>query len=113
MAYNNKLADRIRTYLAAIPGLKIEEKRMFGGLAFMVDAKMCVCVSKENLMCRFDPELQESIAAKKGFQEMVMKGRVYKDYCLVGPDGIKTDKDFGYFMNLCLDYNKRAESSKK
>src|SRR5690606_17742508 len=108
MAYSSTLADRIRAYLAEVPGLKIEEKKMFGGLAFMVDAKMCVCVSGENLMCRFDPVLQESIAARKGFQEMIMKGRVYKGYCLVSPEGVRTDKDFGYYMNLCLDYNKRA-----
>ena len=53
MAYDTKLADRIREYLAEIPNLKIEEKKMFRGLTFMVNGKMCINVSGENLMCRF------------------------------------------------------------
>lgn len=53
MGYNIKLAERVRTYLLDLPKLKIEEKKMFGGLAFIVRGKMCVNVSGENLMCRF------------------------------------------------------------
>ena len=59
MAYDIKLADRIREYLIQFPKLKIEEKEMFRGLTFMINGKMCVCVSGENLMCRFDPDLTE------------------------------------------------------
>ena len=113
MAYDIKLADRIREYLAGIPDLKIEEKEMFRGLVFMINGKMCVNVSGENLMCRFDPNLHEVVAEKKGFQKMIMKGKEYKGYCYISPDGIKTKKEFEYFINLCLDFNKRAKSSKK
>ena len=113
MAYDTKLADRIRAYLVDFPKLKVEEKKMFGGLAFMVNGKMCVNVSGENLMCRFDPNLQEEVAEKKGFQTMIMKGREYKGYCYISAEGIKTKKNFEYFINLCLDFNKRAQSSKK
>lgn len=60
MAYDIKLADRIREYLNAIPNIKIEERKMFGGLAFMINDKMYVCVSGENLMCRFDPTCRSS-----------------------------------------------------
>ncbi len=59
MAYDTKLAERIREYLNAIPRIRIEEKKMFRGLTFMINGKMCVCVSGENLMCRFDPVLQD------------------------------------------------------
>jgi hypothetical protein len=55
MAYDLKLAERIREYLARLPNLKVEEKKMFSGLAFMVNGKMCVNVSGENMMCRVDP----------------------------------------------------------
>ena len=113
MAYDTNLADRIRAYLADVPHLKIEEKKMFSGLTFMVNGKMCVCVSGENLMCRFDPALYEEIAEKKGFQPMIMKGREYKGYCYISPDGFKAKKDFTYWVDLCLDYNERAKSSKK
>lgn len=112
MAYDTKLADRIRAYLVDFPQLKVKEKKMFGGLAFLVNGKMCVNVSGENLMCRFDPNMQEVVAGKKGFQTMIMKGREYKGYCYISADGIKTKKTFEYFINLCLDFNKRAKSSK-
>ena len=113
MAYHTKLADRIREYLNATPNIKIEEKKMFRGLTFMVNDKMCVCVSGENLMCRFDPVLQDELSDKIGFQTMVMKGREYKGYCYVSPDGIKAKKNFEFWLNLCLDFNKRAKSSKR
>ena len=113
MAYDTKLADRIREYLNAIPKIKIEEKKMFRGLTFMVNDKMCVCVSGDNLMCRFDPALQDELSGKIGFQTMVMKDRVYKGYCYVSPDGIKTKKGFEFWLSLCIDFNKKAKSSKK
>ena len=87
MAYNLKLADKIREYLANFPKLKIEEKKMFSGLTFMINGKMCICVSGENLMCRFDPALTAQIAKRKGFLPMIMKGKEYKGYCYVEPPG--------------------------
>ena len=96
MAYHTKLADRIRKYLTAIPHIIIEEKKMFRGLTFMINDKMCVCVSGENLMCRFDPVLQEELSEKIGFQPMVMKGSEYKGYCYVNPDGIKTKNNLSF-----------------
>lgn len=113
MAYDTKLADRIRAYLVDFPKLKVEEKKMFGGLAFMVNGKMCINVSGENLMCRFDPVLQDELTDKIGFQRMVMKSREYKGYCYVSPDGFKTKKNFEFWLNLCLNFNKRAKSSKR
>lgn len=102
MAYNTKLADRIREYLSHLPKIKVEEKKMFGGLAFMVNGKMCVNVSGENLMCRFDPLLTEELAEKNGFLPMIMKGKEYEGYCYVEPTGFKDKKDFEYWMNLCI-----------
>ncbi len=113
MAYDTNLAERIRHYLAEIPQLKVEEKKMFRGLTFMVNGKMCISVSGENLMCRFDPGLQEEVAGKNGFQPVIMKGKEYQGYCYINPMGFKSEKDFAYWMNLCLDYNKRAKSSRK
>ena len=113
MAYDTALANRIRACLAQIPNLEIEEKNMFGGLAFMVDGKMCINVSGQNLMCRFDPKLKDEIAAKKGYQPMIMKGKNYSGYCYIQPEGFTTKKDFDYFVNVCLEFNKIAKSSKK
>ena len=113
MPYDLKLADKIREYLRRFPELEIDEKKMFGGLAFMVNGKMCVNVSGQNLMCRFDPKLQDEIAEKKGYEPMIMKGKEYKGYCYINPDGIKAKKEFEYFVTLCLEFNKVAKSSKK
>jgi TfoX/Sxy family transcriptional regulator of competence genes len=111
MAYSEKLANRVRESLAEIP--KVEEKKMFRGLAFLVNGKMCVNVSGEELMCRFDPALQDTIAEKNGFRTMVMKGREYKGYGYVSQDVIKLKKDFEYWINLCLEFNSKAKASKK
>ncbi len=113
MAYDTKLADRVRDYLVNIPNIEIEERKMFRGLTFMVNGKMCVNVSGENLMCRFDPVLQKELSDKIGFQTMVMRGIEYKGYCYVHPEGIKTKKNFEFWLNLCLDFNKKAKSTKK
>lgn len=113
MAYNTKLADKIREYLVAIPKLEIEEKEMFRGLTFMINGKMCISVSGENLMCRFDPELEDKVSGKTGFQPMIMRGKRLKGYCYVSPIGFKAKKDFEYWLDLCLDYNKKLSHLKK
>ncbi|MBC8046889.1 MAG: TfoX/Sxy family protein [Fimbriimonadaceae bacterium] len=111
MAYDEKLADRIREALAHLP--EVEEKKMFRGVTFMVDGKMCVSVSGDEMMCRFDPALQETVAEKNGFRTMIMKGREYKGYGYISQAAIKSKKDFNYWIALALDYNKRAKASKK
>ena len=111
MAYNEKLADRIREALMHLP--TVEEKKMFRGVTFMVNGKMCVCVSGEEMMCRFDPALYDMLSEKEYFRPMVMKGRVYKGFGYVSPDGIKSKKNFDYWLNHCLDFNTKAKSSKK
>ncbi len=112
MAYSIKLADRIRTYLEGIPKLKVEEKPMFSGLAFLVNGKMCVNVSHENLMCRFDPEQEHEVAEQVGFQPMIMKGKQLRGYCYVSEEGYKSKANFEYWLTLCLDFNKKARASK-
>lgn len=112
MAYNINLATRIRQYLSQATSLVIEEKKMFGGLAFLVNGKMCVNVSHQNLMCRFDPYLQEEVEKQRGFQPMIMKGRQFKGYCYVNETGYQSKKDFEYWMQLCLTYNKKAKPGK-
>lgn len=113
MAYDTKLADRVREYLAAVAELDIEEKRMFRGLAFLVNGKMCVNVSGENLMCRFDPTLTDELSHKKGFLPMVMRGKELQGYCYVEPIGIRNKRDFEFWVKLCLDFNGKAKASRK
>jgi TfoX/Sxy family transcriptional regulator of competence genes len=113
MGYSIKLAERIRTYLETLPDIKIEEKEMFKGLAFLVNGKMCVNVSGEDLMCRYDPQIEDEVAERSGFQPMIMKGKQLRGYCYVSEDGYKSKANFEYWIKLCLDFNDRAKASKK
>jgi len=113
MSFDQKLADRVRTYLSEVPGIKVEEKKMFKGLAFMANEKMCVNVSGENLMCRFDPAMQQEIETRVGYLPMIMRGKELKGYCYVSPQGIKKEKDLEYWIELSLEFNAKAKSSKK
>jgi hypothetical protein len=78
MAYNEKLADRIRKALAHISHVK--EKKMFGGLAFMVDDKICLTAGADRIMCRIDPAIHEEVTKRKGCRTVIMRGRQYKGY---------------------------------
>lgn len=110
MAYSQKLAERIRKVLYGIPN--IEEKKMFRGIAFMLNDKMCVTVGDNEMMCRIDPDLHEASIKRKGCRTMIMKGKEYKGWVLVSEEGMKTKKEFDHWINLALDFNKRAKSSK-
>lgn len=113
MPYDTQTAARVRNHLSHFPELLVEEKKMFGGLAFMVNGKMCVNISGEKLMCRFDPDRTQEISLRCGYEKLVMKGKLYNGYCYVYPEGYEHDEDFKFWIRLCLDFNEKAKSSKK
>jgi len=112
MAYDEHLADRVRQSFIK-NHINFEEKRMMGGLTFMVDDKMCTGIMGDELMARIDPEIYDQVVQKEGCKPMDFTGRVMKGFVLVEPVGIDRDEDLEYWLNLCLDYNPRAKSSKK
>ena len=111
MAYNEQLADRIRE--ALVDRKDVEEKKMFRGVTFMVDGKMCISVSGQDMMCRIDPALHDTLLQNTGTRAVIMKGREYKGYILVSEEGIKTQKDFQYWIDEALRFNAKAKASKK
>lgn len=113
MAYNNELVDRVRERLSLEDNMEIEEKKMFSGLSFLVNGKMCINISHDNLMCRYNAELEDEVSGKKGFLPMMMKGKQLKGYCYVEPSGFQKSDDFEYWIKTCLDYNPSAKASKK
>ncbi|MEJ5051980.1 TfoX/Sxy family protein [Chryseobacterium culicis] len=113
MAYSTELADRVRERLSIIKNIEVEEKKMFSGLSFLVNGKMCINISHDNLMCRYDPELEDEVSEKKGFLPMIMKGKQLNGYCYVEPIGFQKADDFEYWITICLDYNPVAKASKK
>jgi TfoX/Sxy family transcriptional regulator of competence genes len=110
MPYNEKLADRVREALADLPD--VEEKKMFRGVCFMVDGKMCICVSSDELMCRVGPDLHEVALEKNGTRAMVMKGKVLIDYVYVSEEAVRSNIEFDYWVAHCLTFNKFAKASK-
>ena len=82
MAFNEKMADRVRDIISETHKIS-EEKKMFGGLCFMVNDKMCVGVESDRLMIRFDPEKNDDLMEKEGVMPMDFTGRVMKGYLFV------------------------------
>ena len=111
MAYNEKINNRIREALMHLNN--IEEKYMFGGVCYMLNGKMCIGIVKDEIMCRIDPEIYETALEKTGCREMVFTGKPMKGYVFVSEEGFKTKKDFEYWINLSLEFNKKAKASKK
>ena len=111
MAYNETLADRIREFLVEQP--QIEEKQMMGGLAFMVNSKMCVGVIKDEMMARIDPEIYEEALGNHGCRPMDFTGKTMKGWVFISPEGIDTVKKMDYWVKLALDFNGKAKASPK
>lgn len=112
MAYNESLADRTRE-LISLSHKNVEEKRMFGGLCFMVNGKMCIGVEQERLMVRLDPERYDEAMEKEGCKPMDFTGKIMKGYVFVDIDSLNTKKKLEYWVKLALEFNSKAKASKK
>ena len=112
MAYNEKLADRTREIIAKTHK-NVLEKRMFGGLCFMVNDKMCVGVESARLMVRLNPEKYEEAMEKEGCRPMDFTGKPMKGYVFVDIEALNTKKKLEYWVGLALEFNQKAKSSKK
>jgi len=111
MAYNEELVNRVRELLLSKKSVK--EKKMMGGLTFMVNDKMCVGILNDDLMARIDPAIYENALERSGCREMDFTGKPMKGFVFIDPDGTKSKNDLEYWVNLALDFNKKAKSSKK
>lgn len=118
MAYDEYLADRIRKVFQE-KKMVVEEKKMMGGLCFMVNDKMCCGLhfdKKKNtdlLMARIGEEASLEAMKEVGCHPMDFTGRPMKGYVFVTPDGFDTDEDLDKWIQRCLDFNPLAKSSKK
>jgi len=102
----NPLIGRVR---AALRGrIDFQEKRMFGGVTFMVREKMCISAGKGRIMCRIDPDVHESALKREGCRTVIMKGRQYRGYVYVDEDALKAQSKLDYWVNLSLEYNGKS-----
>lgn len=112
MAYDTYLSDRISRVLKE-KNIVFEEKKMMGGLCFMVDEKMCVGIVKESLMVRLNPEIQQEALLKEGCREMDFTKRPMRGFVYVDPEGIDTEDDLVYWIDCALEFNPLAKKSPK
>lgn len=105
MAYDEDLANRIRELLGPQKG--VEEKRMFGGLAFLINGNMSVAASgRGGLMVRVPPAQTEKLLARDHVEPMVMAGRETRGWLRVSVDGVKTKHQLQSWVTRGIDYAK-------
>lgn len=111
MAANEQLLKKFREAFTGVSN--VEEKKMFSGIAFIVNEKLCISVSNNRIMCRVDPTLHDQLIQKPGCATVIMKGREYKGYVWVIETALETKKEINYWVKLALDFNPIAKATVK
>jgi TfoX/Sxy family transcriptional regulator of competence genes len=103
MAYDEELANRIRTEIQGVDN--VTEVRMFGGLAFLVGGNMAVAASSQGgLLLRVEPEETDALAAEPHTDRFVMRGREMNGWLRVEPAGVDSDEDLSRWVDLGVRY---------
>jgi TfoX/Sxy family transcriptional regulator of competence genes len=102
MAFDEALADRIRDLLGSRS--EVTERRMFGGIAFMVAGNMAVGVVHDDLMVRLDPADAERALAEPHTRRMDFTGKPMKGMVYVDPEGTATDDDLASWVDAGADF---------
>ena len=101
MAYDLKLAERIRSQLDGIPFV---EKKMFGGIGFLLNGNMACGVNKDNLIVRVDPEKHSALLKKPHAKPFDLTGRPMKGWLLVEADGYITEKQLSAWIKEGIEF---------
>lgn len=110
MAYSDNQADRIRQRLKSVN--VTEEKKMMGGLIFMVNDKMCVgldidkSTGNDRLMVRVGKANHDQLVFKKGSREMDFTGKVMRGFLFIEPEGFDLDNDLDFWIEKALYFNR-------
>ena len=103
MAYDEQLADRIRELVAGEPGLT--EKKMFGGLAFLIGGNMAISASgKGGALVRVDPAKSESLVATSNAELFEMRGRSMQGWLRVDSEDLGTKSQLAKWVKLAVAY---------
>ena len=103
MAFDEGLAERIREQFQHRHD-DVEEKKMFGGLCFMVSNHMCCGIVKDTLMARVGPDNYEGCLTKEHASEMDFTGKAMKGMIYVSPEGIESDSGLSSWLTFCTDF---------
>ena len=104
MAYSESLADRIRTIVARRRA--ITEKKMFGGVGFLLNGNMLVGVWKTSLIVRLGPDGYEEALQEPNVGEFDITGKPMKGWVMVEPDGIERDEQLSLWIERAIDFVK-------
>lgn len=105
MAYDGILARRLRALLADEDA--VTEKKMFGGLAFLLNGNMCVSASRTGgLLVRIDPAETGAVIAQPHVTLMRMRGRTMDGWIIVAPEGVKTKRELAVWVKRCVAFVK-------
>jgi TfoX/Sxy family transcriptional regulator of competence genes len=102
VAYDESFADRIRQVLGDDPG--VDERKMFGGIAFLLDGNMFVGIARNELMVRVGPDAWQDALAQPHTREMDFTGRSMKGYVFVDPEGIAEDDELRAWIDRALEF---------
>ncbi|HVN56000.1 MAG TPA: TfoX/Sxy family protein [Anaerolineaceae bacterium] len=102
MAYDETLAQRIRAGL--VPHGAFDEKKMFGGVGFLLHGNMVCGIHKNSLIVRVGPEKHTAAMAKPHVRPFDMTGRPMTGWILVEPGGFDSDEDLSAWIELGVDY---------
>jgi hypothetical protein len=102
MAYDESLAQRVRRELAALEG--VSERRMFGGLCFMLHGNMALGIDKERLMVRVGPKAYKAALQKPHARPMDMTGRPMKGFVVVPPEGVAACEELQGWVGQEVDF---------
>lgn len=102
MGYNEELANRVRQ--AVGPGRNVLEKKMFGGVAFLLDTKMFVGVAKDDLLVRVGPTAYEAALLEPHVRPMDFTGRPLTGFVFVGPAGSRTKHAVAKWVDRAVDF---------
>jgi TfoX/Sxy family transcriptional regulator of competence genes len=103
MAYDEKLADRIRELVGDEPN--VTEKKMFGGLAFLVGGNMAISASGQGgILVRVDPAESDDLLAKSNAHVAVMRGREMRGWLRVDAEHVKTKRELGRWVDRGVAY---------
>lgn len=101
MAYDLKLAERIRSELDGVP---FEEKKMFGGVGFLLNGNMACGVNKDNMIVRVEPEKHNTLLKKPHAKPFDLTGKPMKGWLLVEADGVKTAKQLSVWVKEGVEF---------
>jgi len=110
MAYSESLAKRMRNSLTALD-TRYVEKKMFGGLAFMVGKKMCCGIVKDEMMVRVVDDRYEEALSKPGARAMDFTGRPMKGFVFVSDEGLQTEKSLRDWLKLGIEFGAIAKKT--